>query len=171
MEILIGTLLMVIIILLLYVIYILLYSMILGAPYAATRDIKMKIMLDMLRFKKGDNFVDLGSGDGRFVIEAARRGTEAHGYEMNPILVLISKRNIAKANLSDKAKIHWKSYWSVDLEKYNKIAVFGIKHIMPSLEKKLKKELRKESLVASNHFKFPNWKITEKKENLFLYKV
>ena len=159
-----------IIALLIYAIYILLYSIVLGAPYAATRNVKVQKMIKLLDLKRGDRFADLGSGDGRFVIAAAKKGVEAHGYELNPILVLISRYKIKREKLSN-AKIYRKSYWSVSLEKYNAISVFGIKHIMPFLEKKLKKELRTKSRVASNHFKFPNWEEKRKIENLYLYEV
>lgn len=170
MEIVVLLLAMLVIFLLLYVIYVLLYSMILGAPYAATRKQKMNMMLDLLQLTTRDKFVDLGSGDGRFVIAAAKRGVNSCGYEMNPILVIISRNNIRKKKLSDKAKIYWKSYWNVNLHEYNAVAVFGIKHIMPSLGKKLKKELKEGGRVVSNHFKFPNWEESGEKENLYLYK-
>ena len=170
MEIIVVLLPIFVIFLLLYVIYVLLYSMILGAPYAATRVRKMNMMLDLLKLTTGDKFVDLGSGDGRFVIEAAKKGVNSYGYEMNPILVIISRNKIKNEKLPAKAKIFWKSYWSVNLGEYNAVAVFGIKHIMPSLSKKLKNELKEGSRVVSNHFRFPNWKESEKKENLYLYK-
>ncbi len=144
--------------------------MLFGAPFAATRNEKMKIMIGLLELKKGDKFVDLGSGDGRIVIAAAKKGVEAHGYEINPVLVFISKYKIKHKNLSGNAFIHWKSYWNVNLNEYTAISVFGIKHIMPSLEKKLMAELRKGRIV-SNHFKFPNWKVSKEKENLYLYKI
>ncbi len=156
--------------LLIYIIYILSYSILFGAPFAVTRKPKMEKMLDMLRLKPGDKFADLGSGDGRIVIAAARRGAQAHGYELNPILVLVARRKIKKAHLEHIAYIHRKSYWDVSLKNFTAVTVFGIKHIMPSLEKKLDLELKKNSLVVSNHFKFPKWKIYKKEENLYLYK-
>lgn len=162
--------LLLIAILLGYVIYILAYSIIFGAPFAVTRKNKVDKMIDMLSLKKGDKLADLGSGDGRIVIAAAQKGAQAHGYELNPLLVLISRKKIRKANLQHKAFIHRKSYWDVSLKDYDAITIFGIKHIMPSLEKKLNLELKKGSKVASNHFKFPKWKIYKKEENLYLYK-
>ena len=170
MDLVIGFFFLLIIALLLYIIYVLMYSMILGAPYAATQERKMNMMLDLLKLTTKDNFVDLGSGDGRFVIAAAKKGIKSYGYEMNPILVLISRNKIKNEKLSSKAKIYWKSYWNVNLSEYSAVAVFGIKHIMPSLGKKLKKELKEGSRVVSNHFKFPSWDESEKKENLYLYR-
>jgi len=145
--------------------------MLFGAPYAATRERKLNLMLDMLSLTTNDKFVDLGSGDGRIVIAAAKRGIESYGYEMNPILVLISRRNIKKQNLKTKTKIYWKSYWKVSLKDYSAVTVFGIKHIMPSLKKKLRKEIEGGGRIVSNHFKFPEWKEVEKRENLYLYRI
>lgn len=157
-------------ILLIYIIYILSYSILFGAPFAVTRKEKMNKMLNLLDIKSGDMFADLGSGDGRIVIAAAKKGARAHGYELNPVLVLISRIKIKKARLEGKAFIHRKSYWGVSLKHYDAISVFGIVHIMPSLEKKLKNELRKGGLVVSNHFRFPKWEVYKKDENLYLYK-
>ncbi len=162
--------LLLILLALVYVIYIFSYSILFGAPYAVTRYKKVEELLDLLEIKKGDLFVDLGSGDGRIVIAAAKRGAIAYGYELNPILVFISRRKIKSLNLSEKAIIYQRSYWQVDLGKYQKLSIFGIPHIMSSMEKKLKRELNSGALVASNHFKFKNWKISKKLNNLYLYK-
>ena len=145
--------------------------MLFGAPYAVTSENRINIMLDMLQLTKKDKLVDLGSGDGRIVIAAAKRGIKSYGYEMNPILVLISRNNIRKQKLENRAKIYWKSYWNISLKDYSVITVFGIKHIMPSLKKKLEKELRGGERIVSNHFKFPKWKEVKKRDNLYLYRM
>lgn len=117
----------------------------------------------------GDNFVDLGSGDGRIVMSAAARGARAAGYEINPLLVLISRYRIRKRNLP--ANIFWKSFWDQDLSAYDFVTVFGITRIMPELEAKLKKELKPGSTVVSYAFHFPNWQPAEKQGPLFIYKA
>ena len=60
-------------------------------------------MLDMAKVTPKDYLIDLGSGDGRTVITAAKRGLRAHGIEYNPDMVELSKSNAAKAGVSDKA--------------------------------------------------------------------
>src|SRR5207253_4826736 len=60
-------------------------------------------MLDMAKVTPKDYVIDLGSGDGRTVITAAKRGARALGVEFNPDMVALSRRNAAKAGLSDKA--------------------------------------------------------------------
>ena len=60
-------------------------------------------MLDMAKVTPKDFVIDLGSGDGRTVITAAKRGATAQGIEYNPDMVELSKRNAEKAGVSDKA--------------------------------------------------------------------
>ena len=60
-------------------------------------------MLDMAKVTPRDYLIDLGSGDGRTVITAAKRGARALGVEFNPDMVALSRRNAAKAGVSDKA--------------------------------------------------------------------
>src|SRR5512145_1451916 len=60
-------------------------------------------MLDMAKVTPQDFLMDLGSGDGRTVITAAKRGTRAMGIEYNPDMVELSKRNAASAGVTDKA--------------------------------------------------------------------
>ena len=63
-------------------------------------------MLDMAKVTPHDYVIDLGSGDGRTVITAAKRGAKALGIEYNPDMVELSKRNAEKAGVGDKANIH-----------------------------------------------------------------
>lgn len=138
-----------------------------GAPYLPTQK---NIVNEMLKgVGPGAKLVDLGSGDGRIVIAAAMRGAEAVGFEINPLLVLISRFRIKKSGLS--AKVFWKSFWSEDLSGFNFITVFGITKIMPELETKLTKELKPGSTVVSYAFHFPTWPHAEKRGPLFTYKT
>src|SRR5207244_12734874 len=57
-----------------------------GPPYVPTPRGKIAVALDLLRFPEGATVVDLGSGDGTFLLAAVHRGLVAYGYEMNPLL-------------------------------------------------------------------------------------
>jgi ribosomal protein L11 methylase PrmA len=139
-----------------------------GAIYIPTDRILVEKMLDVTELKPTDTLVDLGSGDGRLVIAAAKRGARAVGYEINPILVWLSKRNAKRAGVSDRATFYAKDFWSADLSPYSVVTVFGIGHIMKRLERKLQAELKPSSRVVCNLFTFPEWK-GEKEEGVFLY--
>src|SRR6266446_596643 len=71
--------------------------------WVPTPQILVDKMLDMAKVTPQDFLMDLGSGDGRTVITAAKRGTRAMGIEYNPEMVELSKRNAAKAGVTDKA--------------------------------------------------------------------
>lgn len=142
-----------------------------GAVYVPTRVETVKRIINILDIKPGEKVADLGSGDGRLVIALAKAGAEAYGYEINPFLFLLSRKNIKKAGLKGKAFIHLKSFWNEDLSQFDAISVYGISYIMDKLEKKLKKELKNNSRVACNRFNFHNWRYFKKEEEIYLYKI
>jgi cyclopropane fatty-acyl-phospholipid synthase-like methyltransferase len=63
---------------------------VLGAPYLPVLKAEHDNLLDMCELQPGDTLLDLGSGDGRFLRAAAKRGYNAIGYEINPLLYLVS---------------------------------------------------------------------------------
>lgn len=140
-----------------------------GPPYVGMKEEKVKKIIKMLEIKAGDKAVDLGSGDGRLVIALTKAGAEAHGFEINPFLVWISRRRIRNLGLEKRAFIHKKSFWHEDLSSFNKVTLFGLNFIMKGLEKKLQSELKQGSFVAVNAFKFPTWPVVKENDHIFLY--
>lgn len=128
-----------------------------GAPFLPTGQHFVEQMLDAVQLQRGEVFIDLGSGDGRLVIAAARRGAKAIGYEINPFLVAIARIRIWIAGVSTHATIHVQSFWNADLRAANVVSVFGITSIMSRLEKKFERELRPGARVVSYIFSLPNW--------------
>lgn len=150
---------------------IILYAMAYGAPYAALAQNRIDTMKDLLKLKKGQKMVDLGSGDGRIVMAFARAGIESHGYEINPVLVMISRIRIRRAGLEKKAFIHFKDFWVTNLADFDAVTLYGIAHIMKRLESKLKKELKPGSKVVTNYFKFPSLKPIQTRNKVLLYLI
>ena len=142
-----------------------------GAPFQPTSKYKIKKIIKLASAKKGDKILDLGSGDGRIVMSFAKKGLESHGYEINPLLVFISRRKIRKENLQDKAFIHWGNFWKENIDKYDVIILFQIGYIMNKLENKIKKEAKKNVKIISHDWKFPNLKISKKISKIYLYKI
>ncbi len=128
-------------------------------------------MIKLLKLKKGEKLVDLGSGDGRIVIAFAKLGIEAHGYEINPMLVAWSRFKIRQLSLQNKAFIHFKSYWSENLREFDAVTVYGIAHMMGRLEKKLVKELKPKSKIVSNYFELPKLKSIKQENKVWLYNI
>lgn len=141
-----------------------------GGPYAPVGHLRMKQMLDVLDLKKGEKVVDIGAGDGRTVIELAKRGCLAYGYEINPLLVWIARRKIKKNKLQKKAFIELTDIWSKNYSGFDAITIYMAPHIMKRLEKKLRRELKKGGRISMNHYPFPTWKPAVKKGNIYLYR-
>lgn len=150
-------------------IFFLVISFIKGSPFIPSRRETVDIIIRLANIKKGDKVVDLGSGDGRLVIAAAKRGAVAYGYEINPFLVLWARLLILKNGLTKNAFVYWGNYWQKDLSSFNVIFVYGITYIMKDLEKKLQKELKPKARVVSNIFYFPNWKYSRREKGVYLY--
>ena len=114
-------------------------------------------LLDMTKLTPKDTLYDLGSGDGRTVITAAKRGARAHGIEYNPDMVELSKRNAAKEGVSDKATFEKADIFESDFSKATVITLF----LLPSLNVKLRPTLlsmKPGTRVAANSFDMGDWK-------------
>ena len=81
-------------------------------------------MLDLAKVTASDYVIDLGSGDGRLVIEAAKRGARAHGVEFNADLVTLSRRNAAIAGVADKATFAQGDMFEADISKATAMPIF-----------------------------------------------
>ena len=89
-------------------------------------------MLDMAKVTPQDYLIDLGSGDGRTVITAAKRGVRALGIEYNPDMVELSKRNAAAAGVSDKASFVKADIFESDFSKATVITMFLLPDAQPA---------------------------------------
>ena len=124
-------------------------------------------MLDMAKATPKDYLIDLGSGDGRTVITAAKRGIRALGIEYNPDMVDLSKRNAAKEGVSDKANFVKADLFESDFSKATVITMFLLPDINLRLRPKIL-ELKPGTRIVSNTFTMGEWKadqtITSDKE-------
>ncbi len=117
-------------------------------------------MLDMAKVTGNDYVIDLGSGDGRTVITAAKRGARALGIEYNPDMVELSKRNAAKEGVSGKASFVKADIFESDFSKATVITMF----LLPDLNLKLRPtilNLRPGTRVVSNSFTMGDWTADE----------
>ncbi|OHB18682.1 MAG: hypothetical protein A2666_03065 [Parcubacteria group bacterium RIFCSPHIGHO2_01_FULL_47_10b] len=126
-------------------------------------------MLRAAQITIADRVADIGSGDGRFVIGAARLGAQAVGYEINPFLVWISRLKIRFLRLQDLAQIRWANIWHVNFSGYTVVLLFGFPYMMKRLEKKLRYELPKGARVVSFAFTFPTWVPETAEKGVYLY--
>ena len=113
-------------------------------------------MLDMAKVTSKDYVIDLGSGDGRTVITAAKRGARALGIEYNPDMVELSIRNAAKEGISDRAKFMKADLFKSDFSKATVITMFLLPDINLRLRSKLL-ALKPGTRVVSNTFTMGDW--------------
>lgn len=117
-------------------------------------------MLDLAKVTPQDIVIDLGSGDGRTVITAAKRGARAMGIEYNPDMVELSKRNATEAGVADKATFQKADLFETDLSKATVITMFLLPTINMQLRPKLL-ELKPGTRIASNSFTMEDWETDE----------
>ena len=114
-------------------------------------------MLDIAAATPKDYLIDLGSGDGRTVITAAKRGIRALGIEYNADMVELSKRNAAKAGVSKLATFVQADLFESDLSKATVITMFLLPDINIRLRPKLL-DLKPGTRIVSNSFTMGDWK-------------
>src|SRR5881628_2927533 len=117
-------------------------------------------MLDLAKVTPQDFLMDLGSGDGRTVITAAKRGTRAMGIEYNPDMVELSTKNAAAAGVTGKATFVKADLFETDLSKATVITMF----LLPSINMKLRPkilDLKPGTRIVSNTFTMEDWEADE----------
>jgi hypothetical protein len=113
-------------------------------------------MLDMAGAKPGDYVIDLGSGDGRTVITAAKRGIKAHGIEYNPEMAELAKRNAEKAGVSDKATFLKADIFESDFSQATVLTLFLLTDLNIRLRPTILK-MKPGTRVVSNSFGMGDW--------------
>jgi SAM-dependent methyltransferase len=119
-------------------------------------DAMVKKMLDMAAVGSSDYVVDLGSGDGRNVIAAAKRGARAHGIEYNPDLVDYSKRLASKERVDDRATFERGDVFVTDFSKATVVVLFLTPEMNLRLRPKLL-NLKAGARVVANTFSIGDW--------------
>lgn len=144
-----------------------------GAPYVPTLSKDARAAIDMVDLQRGTTIVDLGSGDGRILLIAAQRGYRAIGYELNPLLVILSKwrcrkyRNLIEIRLGD--------FWRSQLpDSTGAVFVFLADPFMSKLDRFLRSEaerIGRPIMLISYGFELPGVKPYHRKDAVTAYLV
>lgn len=131
------------------------------APYIATQMVTIRQVLNLVGVKKGKKFYELGSGDGRVVIEAAKLGADAIGIEQSWLRILLSKYKAH--NLASHIRCGNVNFYHGDIFKRNYydadiLYIYLLPKGVNRLEEKLKKQLKKGSIVITQTYHFKSWK-------------
>jgi hypothetical protein len=124
--------------------------------WVPTQQVLVDKMLDMAKMTPNDYVIDLGSGDGRTVITAAKRGATAIGIEYNPEMVELSKRNAANEGVSKRTTFIKADLFETDFSKASVLTLFLLPDINLRLRPKIL-DMKPGTRVVSNSFKMGEW--------------
>jgi SAM-dependent methyltransferase len=117
-------------------------------------------MLDMAEVSPNDFVIDLGSGDGRNVIAAAKRGARALGVEYNPDLVELSRQHAAAAHVSDKATFVQGDMYAADVSQATVLALFLTPEVLDRMTDKFL-AMKPGARIVLNSFPITDWEPDE----------
>lgn len=138
-----------------------------GAPYLPTLKDRVPEAIELANLKPGQTLLELGSGDGRVLIAAAKKGIKSVGYELNPLLVVYSKVKTIKYRKN--IKIIWGNYWKKQWPKADGIFVFLLQPYMEKLDKRIVQDFPKGIKLVSFAFTIPDKKPTKENNGMYLY--
>ena len=140
-----------------------------GAPFLPIHTRYLKSVLEEIDICHDMMIVDLGSGNGKILIEAAKRDAHVIGYELNPFLAWLSRRRL-KA-WKERATIYRKNLFDADISQADIIFIFGFTNIMSRLSKKIAREAKRDALIVSFAFPLTGFKEKKKKGIAYIYKI
>jgi SAM-dependent methyltransferase len=135
------------------------WNLTLDAMWQPTDRLTVQRILRLARLRREEHLVDLGCGDGRIVIAAARRfGARATGVEIDPLRALWGKAWIRLAGLSKRARVVWGDMYKADLSDADVVVLFLSATSNFKLEGLLKRGLRPGARVVSYYHPIWGWK-------------
>ena len=131
-------------------------------PYVPTDDAVVPAILRLANITGNDVIYDLGCGDGRIVIAAARhRGASGVGIDVDPLRIEECRENARRAGVTGRVTFLQKSFFDVDLSPASVVTLYLLPSLNIKLRPKLMGELRPGSRVISNHFDMAHWRPDE----------
>lgn len=143
------------------------YVLLFGAPYLPTLSKQINTAFDLAALSPQSTILELGCGDGRVLIAAAKRGLKATGYEINPIMFMIAWLRTRRYN--GNITVIFADFWRIRWPEADAIYVFLLPSLMDKLEKKIIAEPAVRPLVISFAFQFANKKPIAQQDGVFLY--
>lgn len=138
-----------------------------GAPYLPTRRPQIKAALELADLKPGETMLELGCGDGRVMIAAAKRGVNVIGYELNPFLAALAW--LRARRYGGQVKVVWGDYWRADWPPAEMVFTFLLTKYMPKLDEKLRRYPHKPVRLVSYAFEIPGKRPAVQKNGVYLY--
>lgn len=138
-----------------------------GAPYLPTLSPQVQTALQLAQLKKGQTLLELGCGDGKVVIAAARQGAYVIGYELNPLLAAVAW--LRTRRYRRQVRIIWGNFWHKSWPPADTIFVFLLPKYMKKLDKKVIQYKHKPVKLVSCAFVIPDRPPADAKNGVYLY--
>ncbi len=139
-----------------------------GAPYLPTLSPQVVAALKLADLQPGQTLLELGCGDGKVLIAAARQGIHVVGYELNPILALIAWARTRRYRR--QVRVVWGNFWRRDWPATDAIFVFLLPRYMTKLDQRITQTVSKPVKLISFAFDVPGRKITKQVAGVYLYR-
>jgi tRNA A58 N-methylase Trm61 len=137
------------------------------APYVVAPEHAVDKMLEMANLKPGETLYDLGCGDGRIIIAAAKRyKVKAVGVEISEQLARAAVENARKAGVQNQVKVIHQDFMRTDLSDANVVTLYLATTANDTVRPNLERFLRPSTRVVSYDYPIPGWKAVETKESL-----
>ncbi len=130
---------------------------------------QVDVAIQLANLKPGDTIIELGCGDGRVLLRAAKVGLNAVGYEINPVLFLVSY--LRTRRYAKQIRVVYGNFWNKRWPSADAVYVFLLPRLMSKLERKIKQESLVKPRVVSFAFRFPGIRPTLTKDGVFLYEL
>jgi precorrin-6B methylase 2 len=128
-------------------------------PYVPTTEEAVKAMLKLADVKKTDVVYDLGCGDGRIVVAAAKEyGAHGVGIDINPERIQEAEANAKKAGVEKLVRFEEKDLFKADIHEATVVTLFLLESVNLKLRPKLLKDLKQGTRIVSNSFGMGDWK-------------
>ena len=137
----------------------------LDVPYVPTHESLVDEMLNMARVGANDVLYDLGSGDGRIVITAARKfGTRGVGYDLDPERVSEARENAKRAGVTDRVRFEQQDIFTAKIADATVITMYLLPDVNLRLRPKLLSELKPGTRIVSHNYDLGDWQPVQRKE-------
>ena len=139
-----------------------------GAPYLPTLKPQVAVAFQLANLKPGQTLLELGCGDGRVLIAAAKLGVNSIGYELNPLLALAAWARTRRYR--SNVRVIWGNYWHKKWPPSDCIFTFLLERYMPKLDNMINAYPTKPVVLISFAFKVPKKDVAGTKDGVFLYR-
>ena len=130
----------------------------LDAPYVQTVEGTVEAMLDLAAVGPGDHVVDLGCGDGRILVAAARRGASGYGVDIDPARIAEARSNALRAGVAGRIRFEVRDLFEAPIGDADVVALYLLPEINLRLRPRLLSELRPGARIVSNSFGLGDWR-------------